>query len=149
MSNTLAEFMALIAGAAGKEIRLKAAEIDLPKARRGRPRKPVRVLIRKDRGGKYGMAYMAGDGPKRSLMITGDNIAAAEESAMLRRMAAEAAALGLYAPRSVPVAVIFEDYKKWSDPGAKGTVEQVRDYNQMCRRLTRVLDWLDTKRGTK
>jgi integrase len=139
MSNDFAQFMAKLAAAAGNEILVKAAEVEPPKVRRGRPRKPARVMIRLDRGGPNGMAYMVGDGPKRSLGITGDNMEAAEVSAQLRRMAAEAAAVGLYSPRQIPLEVIFEDYKKWAHPGPKGTVEQIRDHEQTCRRLNRVL----------
>jgi hypothetical protein len=139
MSNDFAQFMAKLATAAGNEILVKAAEVEPPKVRRGRPRKPARVMIRLDRGGPNGMAYVVGDGPKRSLGITGENMAAAEVSAQLRRMAAEAAAVGLYSPRQIPLEVIFEDYKKWAHPGPKGTVEQIRDHEQTCRRLNRVL----------
>ena len=147
MSNDYNSFMAKLATAAGKEILLKATEVVPPKVRRGRPRKPIRILIRKDRGGPNGMACIAGDGPKRSLGITGDNMAAAEASAKLRRMAAEAAAIGLFSPRQVPVEVIFNDYIECSDPGRKGTVEQFSDHRQMCRRLQRTLAWLKTRTG--
>lgn len=143
MTTTYAELMAKLAFAGGNQILLKAVEVAPPKVRRGRPRKPPRVVIRKDRGGERGMAYLAGDGPKRSLGITGDNMAAAEVSATVSRITAEAAALGIYAPAQVPLKVVFEEYKKSTNPGHKGTVDQVRDHEQMKRRLDRVLSKFD------
>jgi len=149
MNNTYNDLMSKLAAAAGNEILLKAAEVVPPKVRRGRPRKAARILIRADRGGPNGMAYMVGDGRKRSLGITGDNMAAAEASAKLRRMAAEAAAIGLFSPRQVPVEVIFSEYIECSDPGRKGTVEQFSDYRQICRRLKRTLAWLKARTGNE
>lgn len=140
MSDNFRKLRAILMGEVGKQIRLKSAEIPVAKVRRGRPRKGPRVVVRADRGGEHGIAYLIrADGKKLSLGVAGNDCEAAVIAAEQEMNVEYARMLGETSPMFTPLADVFEYEKSKIAPGQDATVADHRAFQSRAMKLDRLL----------